>query len=145
MRPTPSHNLRAFLLGAARLSVVAALTALACLSWASRTDAKTLSLSRFHELTQSESVLMSCADALPLSSGAEVEWCADPSSPACRPVAPPSHRVDLGDAARFSLLSSLEVPAATFVWMCDVEWPRPEASPLLFRSDRDRLDRPPRA
>ena len=138
---TPANTFRALGLGAA----LAVLTALACLAGAAGRDARTLSLHQFSALTQSESVLMSCAQTpthtSPGSSG-DVQWCSDPSSPLCRPALPPSHRLELWDNPDTFLLPALQVPVATFIWL---PWPQPEAATLLPRSASVRLERPPRA
>ncbi|MDB4974903.1 MAG: hypothetical protein JWN48_3244 [Myxococcaceae bacterium] len=125
---------------------MAVLSALACLALAAGRDARTLSLHEFAELTHTESVLMSCAESAssssPLSSGSELQWCADPSSPHCRPAAPPAPRLELWDNPQLTLLSSVQPAPATFIWL---PWPRPEVQPVLTRTAAERLDRPPRA
>jgi hypothetical protein len=140
MSGPPSNTLRALGLGTA----IAVLTALACLAGAAARDAQTLSLRQFEQLTHAESVLMSCAaDSWPASSsGTDLLWCSDPTSPHCRPAAPQAPQIELWDRPDSVLLPVLQVPVATYVWL---PWPRPEAAPLLTRSASDRLERPPRA
>ena len=141
MAHIPGNTFRALGLGAA----LAVLSALACLAGAAARDARTLSLHAFSALTQSESVLMSCADAptnTSTSAPGDLQWCADPSSPHCRPAVPTSHRLELWDNPDTFLLPALQVPVATYRWL---PWPEPEAAALLSRSASFRLERPPRA
>lgn len=117
------------------------LTTLAlCLAFASARDGASLSL---RDLERSQAVLMSCAHDSPLS-GAELLWCADPSSPMCLPALPASDRPDLGDAPQVFLAAVLPSAGAAAVWHWLPDYGPPMTAATPRRRDRDRLERPPR-
>ena len=113
------------------------LTAALCLAFAASHDPEPLSLT---DLTRSESIVMSCDESF---STAEPLWCADPSSPQCIPAAPDVPRIDLGDRVDLWLppVVAGTAPRAYTIG----SWPEPITTTLHGRTDRDRLDRPPRA
>ncbi|HEY6879161.1 MAG TPA: hypothetical protein VI299_14140 [Polyangiales bacterium] len=127
------HTLQSTALGAA----LAALAAVASLWIAGGSDAPTLGLS---ELQRTESVLMSCADATPVSAG--LMWCADPDSPQCIPALPQPPRPELWDRVDAALPQVAGLPRTGYAWMT---WPTPVLVDLPGRTPSQRLERPPRA
>jgi hypothetical protein len=131
------NTLRALGLGTA----LAVLTALVCLAVAASFESPTLTLAGLAKNAHAESVLMSCAEDSSPSGGDALLWCSDPSSPHCIPAAPEVPRPEVWDRPDTSLLSSFDVPSASFVLL---PWPRPETASLYARDNVSRLERPPR-
>jgi hypothetical protein len=149
MSRPPTNTLRALGVGTA----VAVLSALLCLACAASRDSRTLSLHEFAQLTHGESVLMSCAEGAHLSSresrddvGGDPLWCSDPSSPHCRPAAPPAARLELSDSPLWTVTPVLEARTELPVVLRESRvYPRPEAATLHSLRSAHRLERPPRA
>ena|GEM_PF-3609125 len=125
------------LLGAALILT----TVLTCLAYAGMREGAALSL---RDLESDESTLMSCAhDDAPLS-GAELLWCADPSSPLCLPAQPASGHIELADTPPVAFWDlAVAVPEAVSWVLPGWERPAPVARPRTL--DSSRLERPPRA
>ncbi|MFT3927396.1 MAG: hypothetical protein QM778_32985 [Myxococcales bacterium] len=117
-------------------------TVIACLGFAGVREGSTpLSL---RDLERSQTTLMSCArDEGPLS-GAELLWCADPSSPLCLPALPASGHIELGDTAPLALWSLALPMPERLAWTLP-SWQRPAPVDRPRSLDPTRLERPPRA
>jgi len=126
------------------LSLGAALimgTLVVCLTYAGMREPAALSL---RDLEHNQTTLMSCdRDDGPLG-GAELLWCADPSSPLCLPALPPSGHIELADAPPLALFAHHFVVAPAPSWSLP-SWKRPQPGERPRSRDRARLERPPRA
>jgi len=131
MAKTKHHALLVLIAGAA--VAFAALVAAEFVAPSSSTTLSLLDLDRAHE------TLMSCGEGE--GTGGEPMWCADPSSPQCIPAAPQGPAPDLAD---HSAPAALLLGSAQRRGYLLVPWPKPRPDFVIARSDRTRLERPPR-
>lgn len=120
-------------------TALALLTALACLAFAATRDPRTVTLA---DLTEVETVLMSCEDSGVSSSG-EPLWCADPSAPHCSPGAPDAPSALAIDRPDVTLLALPDLERR--YTLLTSHWPAPPSERAAPRVDLGRLERPPRA
>jgi len=131
MGKTKHHALFVLIAGAA-----VAFSALVVADFVAPSPETTLSLL---DLDRAHQTVLSCGERE--STGGELMWCSDPSSPQCIPAAPPSPAPDFSDN---SAPAALLVGRASRLGYTLVPWPVPVLVSVNGRSDHPRLERPPR-